>query len=201
MKLYYSRGSCSLAVTIALHELGIAFDAERVDSKTKVMASGGDFRQVNPNGYTPVLVLDSGELLTEVGVVLQYLADLQPAAGLAPAHGTLARYRLMEWLSFISTELHKSYSPLFATSTPEEYKVIVKERLAQRLGYLGGRLSGPYLLGEQFTVADAYLFVVLSWSKAVNVDLSAFSRLQQFQQRVAQRPAAQKALADHGLLK
>jgi glutathione S-transferase len=202
MKLYYGRGACSLSVHIALHEAGLKFDLERVDTKTKQLESGGDFTQINPNGFVPVLVLDDGELLTEASVVLQYVADLRPAAGLAPPTGTMPRYRMMEWLSFTSSELHKNFSPLFAPTTPEDYKPIVRQRLAQRLGYVNTKLAGrQYLLGEQFTVADAYLFVVVNWSKAMSIDLAPFANLQQFQERVGNRPAVQTAMRAEGLLK
>ena len=202
MKLYYSRGACSLAPHIVLHEAGFAFETVRVDTKAKTTQDGGDFTKINPNGYVPVLQLENGELLTEAIVVLQYLADLKPLAGLAPAAGTLPRYRLMEWLSFISSELHKGYSPLFAPTTPEEYKTIVKQKLAQRLGYVEGKLAGrQYLMGDTFTVADAYLYVVVNWSRAVQVDLAAFANLQAFQHRVMQRPAVQAALKAEGLVK
>ena len=202
MKLYYSRGACSLAVHIALYEAGLSFQTERIDSKTKVMESGGDFRTINPRGYVPVLVLDNGEQLTEAGVLLQYVADLKPAAGLAPPAGTMPRYRLMEWLTYISSELHKSYSPLFSPNTPEDYKPVVKEHIAQRLAYVEGKLAGrQYLLGEQFSIADAYLFVVVNWSKAVSVDLTAYANLQRFQERVAKRPGVQSALRAEGLVK
>jgi glutathione S-transferase len=134
--------------------------------------------------------------------VLQYIADRKPGSGLAPAAGTLERYRLVEWLAFISSEVHKSYSPLFAPATPEEYKAIVKQRLALRLGLVNERLTGKqYLMGDQFTVADAYLFVVVNWSRVTSVDLSLFPHLQQFQERVAKRPATQSALKAEGLIK
>jgi glutathione S-transferase len=202
MKLYYARGACSLSVHISLHEAGLKFEVERVDTKTKQLESGADFTQINPNGFVPVLALDDGELLTEASVVLQYVADLKPAAGLAPPAGTMARYRMMEWLSFTSSELHKNFSPLFAPTTPEDYKPIVRQRLAQRLGYVNTKLAGrQYLLGEQFTVADAYLFVVVNWSKAMSIDLTAFANLQQFQERVRNRPAVQTAMRAEGLLK
>jgi glutathione S-transferase len=202
MKLYYARGACSLSVHIALHEAGLKFDLERVDTKTKQLESGGDFTKVNPNGFVPVLVLDDGEQLTEASVVLQYVADLRPAAGLAPPAGTMPRWRMMEWLSFTSSELHKNYSPLFAPTTPEDYKPIVRQRLAQRLGYVNTKLAGrQYLLGDQFTVADAYLFVVVNWSKAMSIDLAPFQDLQQFQERVKNRPAVQTAMRAEGLLK
>lgn len=202
MKLYYSRGACSLAPHIALYETGLTFSVARTDTKTKLMEDGTDFRTINPNGYVPVLELDDGERLTEAGVILQYIADQKPASGLAPAAGTLPRYRVMEWLTFISSELHKGFSPLFKSTTPEDYKPSVKAQLAQRLGYVDGKLAGKqYLAGEQFTVADIYLFVVLNWARAVSVDLSPFQNLQQFQERVAKRPAVQSALKAEGLVK
>lgn len=202
MKLYYSRGACSLSVHIALYEAGLSFEAERVDSKTKVMESGGDFRTISPNGYVPVLVLDNGEMLTEAQVMLQYIADLKPASGLAPAAGTMPRYRLMEWLSFVSSELHKTYSPLFWPNTVEEFKPVLRERIGKRLAYVEGKLAGQqYLTADQFTVADAYLYVVLNWSRAVNVDLTPYPNLQQFHERVGKRPAVQSALKVEGLLK
>jgi glutathione S-transferase len=195
MKLYFSRGTCALAVHIALYETGLTFTTEAVDIRKKTTASGGDFRQVNPNGYVPVLELDDGERLTEVTAVLQYVADQRPAAGLAPAAGTREHYRLLQWLGFVSSELHKGYSPLFAPTTPEAYKVIVKERLAQRLGYVNGRLHDrPYLLGEGFSIADAYLFVIVGWSQHVGVDLSPHPQVQAFHARVSQRPAVQQAM-------
>ena len=202
MKLYYSRGACSLAPHIALYETGLPFTVARTDTKTKLLEDGSDFRAISPNGYVPVLELDSGERLTEAGVVLQYIADQKPASGLIPAFGTLQRYRVMEWLTFISSEVHKGYSPLFKPTTPEDYKPVVKAQLAQRLGYVNEQLAGKqFLLGDQFTVADAYLFVVVNWSRAVGVDLSPFPNLQQFQERVAKRPATQSALKAEGLVK
>jgi len=202
MKLYYGRGACSLAPHIALYETGLPFTVVRADTKTKLLEDGSDFRAISPNGYVPVLELDSGERLTEAGVVLQYIADQKPDCGLIPAFGTLARYRVMEWLTFISSEVHKSYSPLFRPTTPEDYKPVARALLAQRLGYVNEKLAGKqFLLGDQFTVADAYLFVVVNWSRAVDVDLSPFPDLQQFQQRVAKRPAVQSAMKAEGLLK
>lgn len=202
MKLYYSRGACSLAPHIALYEVGLPFTVARTDTKTKLLEDGTDFRTVNPNGYVPVLELDSGERMTEAGVILQYIADQKPATGLIPACGTLPRYRVLEWLTFISSEVHKGFSPLFRPTTPEDYKPIAKENLAQRLGYVNEKLAGKqFLLGDQFTVADIYLFVVLNWSRAVAVDLSSFANILQFQERVAKRPAVQAALKAEGLVK
>jgi len=202
MKLFYSRGACSLAPHIALHEAGLQAQLQKFDTKTRALEGGGDFTQVNPNGYVPVLQLDDGQYLTEASVILQYLADLKPQSGLAPAQGSFERYRLMEWLGFISTELHKGYSPLFAATTPEEYKTTVRQKLAHRLGYVEQKLAGKqYLMGETFTIADAYLFVIVNWSRGTQVDLTAFPNLQAFQQRVAHRPAVQAAMKAEGLVK
>lgn len=202
MKLYYSRGACSLAPHIVAHEAGLQIELDKVDTKTKTTQNGGDFKQISPNGYVPVLQLDDGEYLTEATVVVQYLADLRPQSALAPAQGTMARYRLMEWLGFISTELHKGYSPLFQPATPEEYKTLVRQKLALRLAYVESRLAGrQFLMGDAFSVADAYLFVILNWSRATQVDLTAFPNLQAFQQRVAHRPAVRAAMQAEGLVK
>jgi len=202
MKLYYSRGACSLAPHIALHEAGIAFELVKVDPKTKTTPDGADFNLVNPNGYVPVLQLDNGEYLAEAAVILQYIADLKPESGLAPAAGTLPRYRLMEWLNFISSELHKGYSPLFHPEVSEEYKAGARQKVGQRLGYVEQKLAGKqYLMGDTFTVADAYLFVIVNWSRGTRVDLTALPNLQAFQQRVAHRPAVQAAMKAEGLVK
>jgi glutathione S-transferase len=202
MKLYYSRGACSLAPHIVLHEAGIAFELVKVDPKTKTTPDGADFNLLNPNGYVPVLQLDDGEYLAEAAVIVQYIADLKPESGLAPAAGTLARYRLMEWLNFISSELHKGYSPLFHPEVAEDYKAGVRQKLAQRLGYVEQNLAGKqYLMGDAFTVADAYLFVIVNWSRGTRVDLTTFPNLQAFQQRVAHRPAVQAAMKAEGLVK
>ena len=202
MKLYYSRGACSLAPHIVLREVGADFEAIRVDPRTKLTEMGGDFRAVNPNGYVPVLELDSGERLTEATAVLQYLADQYPQSGLAPARDTFAYYRLIEWLSFIATELHRSYGALFHPQTPAEYAEIARVQLAKRLAYVEGALQRTsYLLGETLSVADIYLFVALSWSRVTHVDLTAFAHIQEFQARVAHRPAVQAAMKVEGLIK
>ena len=194
MKLYYSRGTCAFAAHIALYETGLPFEVERVDLATKKTASGVDFLQINPNGYVPVLELDDGSYLTEAAVVLQYIADAVPGAGLAPPAGTTARYRMMQWLAFISTEVHKGYSTLFSSAAPDEYKASVRERLIARLAYVNSQLTGhDWLLGGQFTVADCYLYTVLNWSRAVGMDVSTLANLVAFRERVAVRPAAQQA--------
>src|ERR1700722_10442370 len=163
MKLYFSTGACSMASNIALHEAGIQFELSKVDKRTK-RADGVDFVTINPKGYVPALRLDDGQVLTENVVVLQYIADLNPAAKLAPAAGTMERYRLQEWLSFINSELHKSFTPLFSPEAADDTKTYARNYLAKRLAYLEGALGDKkYLLGEQLTVADAYLFTVLGW--------------------------------------
>jgi glutathione S-transferase len=196
MKLFLSPGACSLSPHIALYEAGLSFTTERVDMKTKKTASGADFKVMNPKGYIPALQLDDGTLLTEGAAIVQYIADQKPAAGLIPAAGTLDRYKIQEWLNYIATELHKSYSPLFSPIAPAEWKDAVKTMLAAKFDYVSGVLSNqPYLMGANFTVADGYLFTVLSWSPHVGVDLSRWPALEAFQARVAARPAVQAALA------
>lgn len=200
MKLYYKPGACSLSPHIVLEETGLPYEAEAVDLKTKVTASGADFTQTNPKGYVPALVLDSGELLTEGPAIVQYLADLAPEKKLAPANGTVARYQLQSWLNFIGTELHKSCSPFFNPASGDAWKAIARANLERRLAHTDQALAGkPYLLGEDFSVADAYLFTVLSWMGYVGLDLSPWSNLTAFQARVAARPAVQAALKAEGL--
>ncbi len=201
MKLYFSPGACSLASHIALLEAGLPFSTERVDLGKKLTASGADFRAINPKGYIPALELGSGNVLTEGPAILQYIADQAPAAQLAPAAGTIERYRVMEWLNFIGTELHKNFSPLFNPSASEDMKTAGRTSLAQRFGYVARMLEGrDYLAGDQFSVADAYLFTVASWSGFVGFDLSDWPVLQAYLARVAARPAVQQALRDEGLL-
>jgi len=200
MKLFFSPGACSLAAHIALHEIGAPFETERVNLRDKKTASGADFTQINPKGYVPALQLDNGEVLTENAAVLQYIADLAPEKTLAPAGGTMARYRLIEMLHFIATEVHKSYSPLFRPDTPEQTKDNARQAIARRVGYLAeGLQKSTYLLGEDFTVADAYLFVVLGWSKNMNIDLSPWPGIVSYLERIAQRPAVKAARAAEGL--
>lgn len=202
MKLYYSSGACSLSPHIVALEAGITLQLEKVDSKAKRTETGADFWQINPKGYVPALALDNGELLTEGPAIVQYLADLKPESGLAPANGTLARYRLQGMLGYINSELHKTYSPLFKPETPAEVRQERKEYLRKRYALLEGALANqPWLLGEHFTVADAYLFTVTNWAKAVELDLSGFPALLAFQKRVAERPAVRAALEAEGLTK
>jgi glutathione S-transferase len=202
MKLYYSSGACSLSPHIVALEAGIALQFEKVDGKAKRTESGQDFWQVNPKGYVPALELDNRELLTEGPAIVQYLADLKPESHLAPANGTLARYRLQEMLGYINSELHKSYSPLFKEETPEVTRAERKEYLQRRYQFIEDVLAKqPWLLGDHFTVADAYLFTVTNWARHVELDLSGFPALLAFQKRVADRPAVQTVLEAEGLRK
>lgn len=202
MKLYYSPGACSLSPHIVLRELGAPFELVKVNLKTKRTADDRDFTTINPKGYVPALELDDGQVLTEGPAIVQYLADRNPQAQLAPPNGTLERYRLQEWLNFISTELHKQFSPLFAPNTPDATKEIQRERLANRFDWVSRQLQGrDYLLGNAFSVADAYLFTVLSWCGYVGIDLAKWPTLAQYQARVAARPAVQQALQAEGLKK
>jgi glutathione S-transferase len=202
MKLYFSPGACSLSPHIVLLEAGLGFTTERVDLGKKVTASGADFRGINPKGYVPALELKDGSVLTEGPIIMQYIADQAPASKLVPAAGTMERYRVQEWLNFISTELHKNFGPLFNRAASEDAKNGAHTSLANRFGYVERRLEGSeYLMGPQFSVADAYLFTVASWAAHVHVDLSSFPTLQAYLARIAARPAVQQALRDEGLLK
>lgn len=201
MKLYFSTGACSLAPRIVLHELGIAFEAEKVNGKTKQTASGADFRAINPKGYVPALELDNGELLTEAAIIMQYLADQKPDNTVLAAGG-MDRYRVQEWLHFISTEVHKSYSPLFAPHSNDGAKEYARKNLETRYTYLDQQLAGKeYLHGGAFTIADAYLFVITTWAQYVAVDLTPYPNVLAFQARIAARPSVQAALRDEGLAK
>ena len=201
MKLYYSPGACSLASHIALHETGLPFEIDKFISSTGKTASGEDFMRVNPKGYVPTIKLDDGNILTEGAAVLQYIADQNPASGLAPKAGTMERYRLQEWLTYIGTEIHKTFSPLFNKAVSSEVKDRALELLTRRLGYVETQLaSKPYLMGNSFTVADAYLFVVVSWSNRVGFDLAQFPRIQDCLSRIALRPAVQAAMKAEGLI-
>jgi glutathione S-transferase len=195
MKLYYFTGACSLASNISLREAGLPFELVKVDRRTRKAADGLDYNEVNPKGYVPALTLDNGEVLTENVAVLQYIADRNPAAKLAPAAGTMERYRLVEWLAFISSEIHKSFSPLFREDAHDEVKQYARKLLSGRLDYLNRAIGNrPFLMGEQFTVADAYLFTVLGWGRYVNVDLGQWLQLQRYVERVGARPHVIEAL-------
>jgi len=202
MKLFTRPGTCSLATDIALREAAIPFELVKVSRHTGKTSDGVDFNEINSKGYVPALVLDSGEVLTENAALLQYIADLNPAAKLAPPLGTLERYRLSEWLAYINSEIHKTFSPLFMPNAPEDLKQYARANLTKRVGWLAERLgSKPFLLGEQFSVADAYLFVVLTWSPHVSFDLSAWPNVLAFQERVAARPHVIEAMRAEGLLR
>ena len=199
-KLYYVPGTCALCPHIVLHEAGVSFTTEKVNPKDKTTESGQDYNAINPKGYVPALVMNNGGLLTEVAVIVQYIADLVPDKKLAPLAGTLERYHLQEWLNFVSSEIHKGFSPLFDPRMPEEAKTISKERLAGRLNLAAKALAGKdYLMGKTFTVADAYLYTVLRWSPRVNVDLAPWPVLQAYMERIAARPAVKAAMAEEGL--
>jgi len=201
MKLYYSPGACSLSPHIVAREAGIPIQLQKVNTKDKSMEGGGDFWQVNPRGYVPVLELDNGERLTEGPAIVQYLADQKPDSGLAPKPGSLERYRLQEWLNFLTSEVHKQFSPLFKPNTPEDYKPIAKQNIATRFDWLDKQLAGKdYLLGKQFTVADAYLFVLTNWTKPTQIDLAKWPNIQAFNKRVAARAKVKEAMQFEGLL-
>lgn len=196
MKLYFTPGTCSLAAHIALREAGLDFDLIRVDIRQRKLADGSDFTVINAKGYVPVLEIDDGVYLTEVPAIVQYIADRIPESNLAPRPYTLERYRLQEWLGFISSELHRAFVPLFKPDTPEEYRQFVKDNLAARLSYVATRLEDrKYLLGDQFTVADGYLFTVLRWASAVKIDMGCWPTLLAFQERIGQRQSVRDALA------
>ena len=202
MKLYYSPGACSLSPHIALQEAGLAFTPVLVSTKSHKLQDGSDFYEINPLGYVPVLELDDGSRLREGPAIVQYIADQAPHKNLAPANGTLGRYRLQEWLNFISTELHKGFSPLFNPDTPDAYKTIARDKLLQRMQWMDSQLEGKeWLLGEHFSVADGYLFTVCNWGRLVAVDLSGLQHLQAYLARVGARPGVQAALKAEGLLK
>jgi glutathione S-transferase len=202
MKLFYSPGACSLSPHIALREAGLDAELVKVDTKTHTLEDGSDYHAVNAKGYVPTLELDDGQRLTEGPAIVQYIADRNPAAGLAPRAGTLERYRLQEWLNFITSELHKQFSPLFATDTPADYRAIARQRIVKRLDWLAGELAnGDYLLGSVFTVADGYLFTILNWTKFVGIDLAAWPALAAYHSRVAARPRVREAMIAEGLVK
>ncbi len=201
MKLYFTPGACPLAAHIVLCELGLPHELIQVDLKTKRLADGTDFTTINPKGYVPALVLDSGELLTEIPAITQYLADTHPERGLLDKPGTLTRTRAVEWLTFTGTELHRNFSPLFNPSAPEEWKQMSLDKLMQRLAYVDQELAGKdYILGKDFCIADAYLFTVLNWTFLRNIDISSMPNLVAYHQRVKARPAVQQAMKEQGIL-
>ena len=201
MKLYYKSGACSLSPHIALLEAGLPFTTEAVDLGTKKTASGVDYTTINAKGSVPALQLDDGQVLTEGPAIVQYIADRKPESGLAPRAGSLERYQLMELLNFIGTELHKNFSPLFNPGASADWKAAVKDQLQKKFKWLSGYLGKKtYLMGDTFTVADAYLFTVLSWAAHVGVDLTAHPAIGAYLARVAARPKVQEALKAEGLL-
>jgi glutathione S-transferase len=202
MKLYYSPGACSLAPHIVAREAGLSLDLEKVDLANRTTAAGRSYLEVNPKGYVPALEVQDGTVMTEVSALIQYLADQDPQAGLIPAAGTPERYKVLEWIGFISTEIHKGFGPLWNPTTPDAVKQATKERLFQRFAYLDQQLDGrSYLMGERFTVADAYLFVVVNWTNFHGLSLGDYPNLAAFMDRVAARPKVQEALQAEGLLK
>ncbi len=201
MKLYYSTGSCSLASRIVLEEGGVPFQAIRVNLKDKRTADGQDYTQINPKGYVPAVQLDDGQVISENAALLPFLGERNPAANLLPAHGTIENYRVREWTAFIGGELHKNLSPLFRPNTPEATIQTQAELVRRRFTFINEKMGqGPYLTGAQFTVADAYLFVVLSWFGALKMNMNEYPNLKAFFVRVLARPAVQKALTDEGRL-
>ena len=202
MKLYYSPGACSLSPHIALLEAGLPYHLVKVDLRAKKLENGDDFWKINPKGQVPALALDSGELVTEGPVIVQMIADQAAAKHLAPARDSAERYKFLEWLNFITTELHKNFSPLFQPAIPDDVKTFFKDRLIAKFKYIDSQLAGrDYLMGKQFTVADGYLFVMLAWAERLNLDLAGFVNLMAYKARVANRPKVQEALTKEGLLK
>jgi glutathione S-transferase len=201
MKLYYTPGACSQAPHIVIHELGLPYEAVKVDLVKHTLPDGSDYRAINPKGYVPTLELDDGTRITEANVILQYLADQKPGR-VAATFGSMERWKLMEWLAFIATEVHKGFGPLWNPKTPEDVRERTVQALGNRFGYLAKTLERqPFVMGNEFSIADAYLFVILNWSGLHKVDLSPWPALQQFQARVAARPAVQAALKAEGLAK
>lgn len=208
MKLYYAPGSCSLSPHIALREAGLAFELIRVDTQAHTFGDGQDYYAVNELGYVPVPQLDSGEVFREGAVLVQYIADQAPATGLAPANGTIERYRLQEYLTFLGSEIHKGFIPLFYAAAAEGYFDIAKAKLLERFQWIDARLAGKkFLTGEQFTIADCYLFALIGWAKAdwmasvfqLDLDLTGLGNLAAWHKRVMARPAVQAALQAEGL--
>ena len=202
MKLYYSPGACSLSPHIALLEAGLPYDLVKVDLRAKKLENGDDFLKVNPKGQVPALALDSGELITEGPVIVQMIADKAAGMNLAPARDSAERYKLLEWLNFITTELHKNFGPMFSPVLTDEAKAFFKDRVMGKFKYLDSQLTGrDYLMGSHFTVADGYLFTMLTWADRMKFDLSAFPNLLAYKARVAARPRVQEALTKEGLTK
>ena len=202
MKLYYSPGACSLSPHIVLREAELDFTPVRVDIKTHTLQDGTDYYSINPKGYVPLLELDTGERLTEGPAVVQCIADKVPAKLLVAACGTIARYHVQEWLNFVTSELHKTFSPLFSPATPEDYKTTTRAKISDRLKWVDSQLANQlYLLSDHFSVADAYLYTITRWTKPTHIDISMLPNLTAYMARVEARPAVQEALKFEGLLK
>ena len=202
MKLYYSPGACSLSPHIALSEAGLPYDLVKVDLRAKKLENGDDFLKINPKGQVPALALDSGELVTEGPVIVQMIADKVPAKNLAPSRDSVERYKLQEWLTYINSEVHKNIGPLFNPMLSDDAKAVFKDRAMGKFKYVDGQLAGrEYLLGNHFTVADGYLFVMVRWAEAMKFDLSGLNNLNAYAHRVAARPKVQEALVKEGLMK
>jgi glutathione S-transferase len=202
MKLYYSPGACSLSPHIALLEAGLPHDLVKVDLRAKKTESGDDYLAVNPKGQVPALQLDSGELVTEGPVIVQMIADKVAGKGLAPARDSAERYKLQEWLTYINSEVHKSFGPMFSPVLADDAKAFFRDRVMGKFKYVDSQLAGrDYLMGKQFTVADGYLFTMLSWADRMKFDLSAMPNLLAYRDRVAARPKVQEALSKEGLMK
>jgi glutathione S-transferase len=202
IKLYYSPGACSLSPHIALCESGLQFEIEKVDTKSKKTTSGGDFLSISPNGYVPALKIAEGKYITEGPAIVQWIADQAPQSNLAPANGTWERTQLQQWLNFISTEIHKSYSPLFSAEVPDAYKTMTKDKLFKRYAYVNEYLKGKeHLVGNHFTVADGYLFTVTNWANFLKLDLSEYREVRSFSDRINSRPKVLQALKAEGLVK
>lgn len=200
MKLYYAPGACSLAPHITLREAGTAFEPVKTDIRAKKLPDGGDYLAVNPKGAVPALGLDDGDVLTENAVVLQYISDMAPSAGLIPASGT-RRYHALEWLTYVSSEVHKSFGPLWNPASGDDAKQAARDMVGKKFDFVQGQLGDkPYLTGDAFTPADAYLFVMLNWTKIHDIDLSRWPRLVEFQSRMTERPAVQAAMRAEGLI-
>ena len=202
MKLYYSPGACSLSPHIVLREAGLAFELVLASTKSHKLQDGTDYYTINPKGYVPLLELDNGERLSEGPAIVQYIADQVPDKKLVPAAGTMARYRAQEWLNFITAELHKGIGSLFNPAMPEDYKPAVREKALGRLKWVDSQLQGKhYLMGDEFSVADAYLFTVTNWTTPTGIDISGLANLNAFMARMKARPAVQEAMKAEGLLK
>ncbi len=202
MKLYYSPGACSLSPHIALLEAGLPYDLVKVDLRAKKLENGDDYLKVNPKGQVPALALDSGEVVTEGPVIVQMIADKASAKNLAPARDSAERYKLQEWLNFITTELHKNFGPMFSPVLADDAKAFFKDRLMGKFKYVESQLAGrDYVMGKQFTVADGYLFTMLAWADRLKFDLSAMPNLLAYKARVGARPKVQEALTREGLMK